>query len=507
MRRAPVATFAAMAIGVLLITIDISSINLALNAIEKQFQFGLGTAQWVVAAYMVAFAAMLVTGGRMADQYGRKRAFLWGLAIFGGMSLVGGLSPWGWLVIAARAGQGLGAGLLWPAIIGITCGSVDEKAKGSAVGFLMSIASIGNAAGPLIGGTLVQKADWRWTLLLNVPLAIIAWLICAKTVTEQKASGTQKTDYLGILVFSVGLVGLMLALNLGPQWGWATVQTLGLLFVAVAMLAVFPEIESRVSYALLPREMATNAGLMSACLAMATTAAPWALALLYVPQYAEKFFGYDPIKAGLMVVPLMLGFGVMSIVGGRIYDRYGPKHVVSFGLVATVVSACVVAFAPIGSDPLLLGATMALLGLSLGTSIPALTTAAVSAVESSRASLASGLIFMFQLAGIALGIAIGTAVFTATSDDALRSGFEEVNMSVMQVQEATIRDVLHADKEESDLSALRVDPRAIEVTRESYIAGVQDAFLVSAGMATIGAVVAILYVGGPLRRKRPQPRS
>lgn len=499
-----VLTFIAVGIGVLLITIDISSINLALPGIQKDFNIDLGVAQWVVNAYMLAFAIMLVTGGRFADSYGRRKVFFIGLLVFGATSLIGGLSVDPWMVIAARAGQGLGAGLLWPSIIGLMTGAVDESKRGTAVGVLMGAASIGNAIGPLVGGALTQYASWRWTLLLNVPLALLAFAISVKVVAEQRSGDApERNDFGGMVLLSIGLIALMLALDFAASWGWGSTKTLALIALALVALVLFPIFEAKRQDALVPTEVFKNAGLMASCVAMATTAAPWGLTLLYVPQFAEKFLGYPPVESGMTVVPLMVGFGFLSVISGRLYDRCGAKLVISSGLILTVISSATLALGNALNSPVGLAIALVALGVALGTSIPALTTAAVSAVKSNQASLASGLTFMFQLTGIALSIAVCTAVFSATVTSDVQADLAASHVHVSPAQQAVLGALLMGSESAQGAESGKVRINSLEVAdaRRSYTDGVQKAVLVSAFMAAIGAVVAVLYVGGPLKRR------
>lgn len=172
MTRKLVLTFIAMGIGVLVVAVDIAAINVALPAVEKAFRTDIDTIEWVVNGYVLAFAVLMVTCGRLADTFGRRKIFLLGLSVFGAASLAGALSDSAGVLIGARVIQGVGGALIWPSMLGIIYSSVSEDQKGLAVGLILGAAGIGNAAGPLIGGFLTEFASWRWVLFVNVPLAL-----------------------------------------------------------------------------------------------------------------------------------------------------------------------------------------------------------------------------------------------------------------------------------------------------------------------------------------------
>ena len=169
MTRKQILTFFSMGLGILAITMDITAINVAIPAIEKSFATDVDTIQWLVNGYILSFGVLMVTFGRLADIFGRRRVLFVGLFIFGLSSLAGALSIDAIMIIAARVTQGVGAAMIWPCIIGILYSTVSGDQKSLAGGLLMVIAGIGNAAGPLIGGVLTEYASWRWVLFVNVP--------------------------------------------------------------------------------------------------------------------------------------------------------------------------------------------------------------------------------------------------------------------------------------------------------------------------------------------------
>src|SRR5436190_19730446 len=258
-RLAPGAAMAlvAMGLGVIVIANDFTALNVALPAIENDFNVDVGTVQWVINAYCLVFGMAIVTGGRLADLFGRRGTFFLGTAIFAGFSLLGGVAqdtPW---LIGARVGMGIGAALMWPAILGMTYAALPESKAGLAGGVILGAAGLGNAMGPLLGGVLTDGLSWRWIFFLNVPIAIIAVLVTwAKVHQPRPQVEDERIDYPGIATLSTGLFLILLAFDQAADWGFGSPAVIAMLVVAALLLVSFTFIEPRMKKnALLPVEV------------------------------------------------------------------------------------------------------------------------------------------------------------------------------------------------------------------------------------------------------------
>ena len=209
-----------MGIAVVVIANDFSAINVALPTMERDFHTNVNTIQWVVNAYALTFGVMIVTGGRLADMFGRRNAFFLGTAIFAAMSALGGAAQTETWLILTRTLMGIGGALMWPAILGMTYALLPEDKAGLAGGIVIGAAGLGNAIGPLIGGVLTDALSWRWIFFLNVPISAFAVLVTYRLVqVEEPDAGEQRIDYPGIAALSVGLVSLLVALDQIDDWG------------------------------------------------------------------------------------------------------------------------------------------------------------------------------------------------------------------------------------------------------------------------------------------------
>ncbi len=424
-KLAPGTTMAlvAMALGVFVIANDFTALNVALPAIEGDFDVDVGSVQWVINAYALVFGMAIVSGGRLADMFGRKRIFYIGSALFAGFSALGALAPDLGVLIFARVGMGVGGALMWPAILGMTFAALPESKSGLAGGLILGVAGIGNAIGPLLGGALTEAIDWRAIFVLNIPVAAIAVFVTARNVHQEQELASERIDYAGMATISGGLVLLLLALDQAADWGWGDVRVIAMLVVSALLLVAFAAIERTAGdRALIPRDIIANKRFRVACLVVLLMSAVFFSAVLYVPQFLEKILGYSAVEAGLGMLPMMAAFALTSFIAGPLYNRIGMRVAIAIGvgLIAAGQIALALMIGPdAGYGSLFPG--LLVIGMGCGMFYPSVTTAAVDAVGTDRASLAGGIVYMFQIAGGAIGLGLATTIFTSASERKLGS--------------------------------------------------------------------------------------
>jgi EmrB/QacA subfamily drug resistance transporter len=416
----------AMGIAVFVIANDFSAINVAIPQIEKDFHTDVTTAQWVVNAYAVTFGVLIVTGGRLADLFGRRRAFFIGTAIFATFSVLGGAAQTEAWLIAMRVLMGIGGALMWPAILGMTYAALPEERAGLAGGLILGAAGIGNAAGPLIGGALTDVLSWRWIFFLNLPVAAFAAFATWREIKPDTPEVEDtRIDYAGVASVSVGLVALLLAFDQALDWGWGDPRIIALMVVFFVLIGSFALIERRAgAHALVPRDVIGNRDFAYTCLAILLMSAVFFAAMLYLPQYMINVLGYSAVGAGAGMLPMMAVFATVSFVAGNLYNRFGGKPLLIVGSACIALGPALIALL---ADQRSFGALvpgLVILGVGIGLFYPTATTAGVTAVEESRRSLAGAIIYMFQIAGGSVGLGLTTAVFIGASDRATSgSGF------------------------------------------------------------------------------------
>lgn len=419
---------AAMSLALIVITLDLSALNVALPAMQRSFHSDITTMQWVLNGYALAFAVLLVTGGRLADMLGRRRVFFIGTALFGVTALLGGVATDEWWVIAARVGMGVAGALMLPSAMGIIYAALPAEKAGLAGAVVVGSFGVGQSIGPLVGGVLTDSLSWRWLFYIDVPAAALAILVAWRAVHEKREpSDGRGLDYAGIGTLSLGLLALLFALDQGNDWGWGSGRVLGLFGLSVAALGAFVLAERRAGEnALLPKDVVGNRRFAAAC-SIALLAAPvFFSALFYLPQFLDKLSGYSPLEVGVAMLPFMGSLALTSFATGPIYERIGAGITLSLGLVAMVIGCALLGF--VGSDSYLqLVPGMVLLGIGLAFFASAVTTAAVTVLQPSQRSLAGGIIFTLRIGGGALGLGLMTAIVASSGEQGTRflSGFRD----------------------------------------------------------------------------------
>jgi EmrB/QacA subfamily drug resistance transporter len=494
---------AAMAISVFVVANDVTALSVALPQIEQDFDSDVTTVQWVVSAYALVFGVLIVTGGRLADMLGRRRVFFMGAGIFAGFSLLAGAAQSDIWLIVCRALMGVGGAMMWPAVLGMTYDILPAERAALAGGLIIGSAGFGNAAGPLIGGVLTDTLSWRWILFINVPIAALACFVTWRNVRESKGAGADEgIDVPGVATLSVGLVALLLALDQVTDWGWTDPRILALFAACALLLIAFGFIERRAgASALVPREVIGNPAFRAACLATLLMSAVFFVVLLFLPQFMQKILDYSPLEAGAGLLPLMGVFAVTSFAAGPLYERIGAKLAVSAGAACLALGTFLISLIGRDSSWAALVPGMVVTGMGIGLFYSSITTAAVTALDPSRASLAGGIVYMFQVAGGSVGLGLTTTVFTTASQDRLQreaKGLSESDIEEIQGALAGTESAAEIVARQSGAAAERL----LEVVRDAFVAGLNWSFRLVALLAFAGLMVAVLFVGGSLRRRR-----
>jgi EmrB/QacA subfamily drug resistance transporter len=494
---------AAMAISVFVVANDVTALSVALPQIEQDFDSDVTTVQWVVSAYALVFGVLIVTGGRLADMLGRRRVFFMGAGIFAGFSLLAGAAQSDIWLIVCRALMGVGGAMMWPAVLGMTYDILPAERAALAGGLIIGSAGFGNAAGPLLGGVLTDALSWRWILFINVPIAALACFVTWRSVRESKGAGADEgIDVPGVATLSVGLVALLLALDQVTQWGWTDPRILGLFAACALLLIAFSFIERHAgARALVPREVMGNPAFRAACLATLLMSAVFFVVLLFLPQFMQKILDYSPLEAGAGLLPLMGVFAITSFAAGPLYERIGAKPAVSAGAACLALGTFLISLIGPDSGWVALVPGMVVIGMGIGLFYSSITTAAVTALDPSRASLAGGIVYMFQVAGGSVGLGLTTTVFTTASQDRLQR--EAKGLSENEIEE--VQGALAGTESAAEIVARQsgaAAERLLELVRDAFVAGLNWSFRLVAALALAGLLVAVLFVGGPLRRRR-----
>ena len=489
----------AMGLGVFVIANDFTALDVALPAIEKDFNVDVGTAQWVVNAYALVFGLAIVTGGRLADMYGRKRVFYIGAAVFAGFSLIGALAPTADALIGARLGMGIGGALIWPAVLGMTYAALPVSRAALAGGLILGVAGIGNAVGPLVGGALTELISWRAIFLLNVPVAAIAVLVTAAKIHQEEDLQEERIDYAGMATLSAGLFLLLLGLDQSADWGFSDPRVIAMFGLSAALIAAFVRIEPRLGEgALVPGSVMRNRAFVAASGSVLLVSAVFFVIVVYVPQFLIKILDFTPLQAGLGLLPMMATFAATSFYSASLYERFGPKKVISVGALFLAVGTLLLSFLSASSGYPSLVVGLFIVGIGVGLFYSSITTAAVTALPESQSSLAGGIVYMFQIAGGAVGLAAITTLFTRVSEARLASDAAAAGTPLTGDQESVLHGLLAGtDAAAAALAQLGAGAQAeiTEIVRDSFVTGIDTSFKAIAAIAFVGLLVVIRYVG------------
>jgi EmrB/QacA subfamily drug resistance transporter len=436
--------------------LDVNAVIVALHTIGQDLGFSQAGLQWAVSAYVLFFAGFLLLVGRVADLWGRRRTFVVGLAVFTAASLCCGLSVSKEMMVVSRAFQGLGAATTAPAALSIiTTIFAEGRERDRAVAAWTAVAAGGGAAGLLLGGFITDVLGWQWIFFVNVPVGAAGIALSQVLLPESRdPAASRRLDLLGAGTVTSGLVLLVLALTRTEEAGFGSPITLATLGFAAALFGAFVFVERRAADPLVPLRLFRLRGLVGAALvAFAITAATAPVGVL-VTLYLQNTLGYPASFAGLAGLPFSLCVIAGSMLGGRISGRIGGRVTMSLGLAVVAVSALLTAGISAEGGVAYVLAGAALSGLGLGCASVASTARGTSAVEEGKRGLASGFMNTSAQVGTALGLA-ALLTLAATRTAALYDGAESA--------------------------------------AEALVAGYRLAFLVAAGVASLGVVAALYF--------------
>ena len=397
-----------MCAGMFLVLLDVTVVNVAVPSITAGLRTGTAGVQWVVDAYTVTLASLLLAGGAAGDRFGQRTAVLAGLAVFGVASAGCALAPTPGLLVAARAAQGIGAALLLPgSIAAIATAYPDRAAQARALGVWAAVSSLALPAGPLLGGLIVTSMGWRAVFWINPPVVAVCLIGVLAWVRPAGRGPGRRLDLAGVGLASLCLAGAVFAVIAGSGDATAALAAAGVAAAAGAGLVVT---EQRVADPLLPPTLFARPAFRAVTAAALTMNLTSNGLLFLLTRYLQSILGQRPLTAGLMLLPLFAPLAVMSPLAGRLTARRGPRPVMLAGAaIAAVGQLCLLLVAPATGYPRLVPALLGV-GLGVGVFTAPVVAAAMRAVPADRSGLASGINNTARQAGTALGVAIFGAI-------------------------------------------------------------------------------------------------
>ncbi|MFJ8790098.1 MFS transporter [Streptomyces sp. NPDC102462] len=409
-----------IALAQLMVVLDATIVNIALPSAQQDLGISDGNRQWVVTAYALAFGGLLLFGGRVADLWGRKRAFVIGLVGFAAASALGGAATTGAMMFGARALQGVFGALLAPAALSLLAVMfTDARERAKAFGIYGAIAGGGGAVGFILGGVLTEYLDWRWTFFVNIPFAIVA-AAGAYFVIREPEGGRNRSplDVPGVILSTLGLVSLVYGFTRAESDGWGDSVTIGLFVASAVLLLAFVVTEAKVKAPLLPLRVITDRNRGGVYLSLGLAIIAMFGTFLFLTYYLQVVKGYSPIQSGFAFLPMVVGMITGSTqIGTRLMTRVAPRLLMGPGFLVAAAGMFLLAQLEIGSTyaSTVLPA-MVLLGLGMGTAFMPAMSLATQGVQPRDAGVASAMVNTSQQVGGAIGTALlNTIAASATT--------------------------------------------------------------------------------------------
>ncbi len=448
-------TLAAVSFGLFMIMLDNTVVNVALPSIERSLHISIAQLEWIVTAYALVFAALMITGGKLADLYGRRRIFVVGLAIFTLSSLACGFAPSSGFLIGARAFQGIGAALMNPATLSIITATFPPKQRGQAIGIWAGVSAMALAIGPLAGGLIVDNINWNWIFFVNVPVGVLGIVVAKFFIDESRdTSHEQSIDLPGLATSAAGLFALSYALIEGNAKGWASAEILSLFAVAAVLLVAFVLLESRQRLPMLDLSLFKIGSFVGANVVAMLVSLGMFGVFFFVSLYIQNILGYSPTKAGAAFLPMTILIILFAPIAGKQSDRIGSRWLMGGGMTVLGISLLLYQRVGLHSTFWTLLPAMVLGGVGMAFVMSPMTSAAMGAVPIDKAGVGSGVLNSFRQVGGALGIAVMGAILAS---------------------------YLHV-------------PASTPLGKQQYVDGLHAALLVSALIAFAAAAVAVALV-------------
>jgi EmrB/QacA subfamily drug resistance transporter len=407
-----------------MVVLDIAIVNVALPSIQVDLGFSQENLQWVISAYALLFGGFLLLGGRLADILGRRRLFIAGLIVFTVASLLSGLAWSDEVLILTRAMQGLGAAIITPAALSILMTTFSEgRERNAALGVWGAVGAFGAVAGVLLGGVLTDWLSWEWIFYINIPVGLAALALTPLLLKESRDAHVKTFDVPGAVLVTSGLITLVYTITQASDYGWASVETIGLFAVASALLVAFVGWEARASEPLMPFSIFRTSTVSAANIAGLILGTVTFSMFLMLTLYMQQVLGYSPMKTGVAYLAVAATAIVWSTVAAQLVNRIGVKPTIAAGM--TLLTVGLLYFTQVSVGGTYVGDLLPgflIIAAGLGFSFVPISIAALAGVQPSEAGLASGLFNTSQQIGGALGIAALSTIATTKTSDGVAAG-------------------------------------------------------------------------------------
>jgi EmrB/QacA subfamily drug resistance transporter len=486
-------TLLAVCLATFMLLLDITIVNVALPDISDELDASFSDVQWVVDAYALTLAALLLTAGSLADLLGRRRVFVFGVACFTVASLLCALAPSALTLILARGAQGIGGAAMFATSLALLAQQFQGRERGTAFGIWGATTGAAVAIGPLVGGALTSGLGWPSIFLLNLPIGLATMAMTLRKVPESRDEEAAGIDWLGLVTFSAALFLLVLALIRGNEEGWGSTPIVAMLVAAALLLGAFIAVERRQARPMFDLELFRKKTFSGVSIAAFVLSASMFSMFLYITLYVQTILGYGPLETGLRFLPLTVLSFFAAAASGKLTARLPARAMLCAGLVLVGCGLLLMHRLDASSEWTALLPGFLVAGIGIGLTNPSLANAAIGVVTPARSGMASGINSTFRQVGIATGIAGLGAIFQSQVAHRLTDAL------------AGTPSAGHADALAHAVSAggapqaiaavpAAARPRLQEAIATAFSGGLNDLFLIAAVVAFVGATLALALV-------------
>jgi EmrB/QacA subfamily drug resistance transporter len=486
-------TLLAVCLTTFMLLLDITVVVVALPNMQQRFDASLTGLQWVVDAYALTLAALILTGGALADRYGRRLLFMTGVVLFTFASLLCGLA---WSITAldvARALQGIGGAALFATALALIGHEYRGPDRFGALAVWGATIGAAVACGPLIGGILTDGLGWRWIFFVNIPVGVFAFAVALTRITESRDESAQRTDVAGLVTFSAALFLIVFGILRGNASGWSSALIVGSLICGVLLLLAFIVVELRQERPMFDMTLFRQPAFVGVSLATFCIAVGMFSMFPYLSIYLQDILGYSPLATGVRFLPLTAFVFFVPLATRRIAARIPLRVMIGVGLALVAGGLALMSGLNADSAWTALLAGFIVGGIGIGIANPALAAGALRVVDPARTGMASGINNTFRLGGVAVGVAALGALLENRVESSLTAAIGENGQS------------LGAAVSSSGLRAVSGQPNLVEPVTTAFVDGLNDLLLVGSAVLVVGALAGALLLRVPAPAPAPAP--
>ena len=474
-------TLLATCVATFMLLLDITIVNVALPEIQRDLDASFSDLQWVVDAYSLSLAGLLLAAGSLGDRLGRRRIFVWGFAIFTAASLLCGLATNPTFLNLSRVLQGVGGAAMFATTLSLIAQEFQGPERATAFGIWGATIGGAVAIGPLVGGALTDALGWEWIFFVNVPIGIAAIALTLSKVGESRIPAAEPVDWPGVVTFSASQFLLVFALVRGNAEGWSSFLITGSLVAAAVLLLAFLAIQHRSSHPMLDLHLFRKPAFVGVSIVAFSLSASMFAMFLYITIYMQDILGLEPLEAGVKLLPITLLSFFVAPVAGQLLTRVPARVFFGLGLGLTGVGLLLMGGISADSEWTTLLAGFLIAGAGIGMINPAIASVAVGVVSAAKAGMGSGINNTFRQVGIATGIAGLGAVFQHGIETRLA---EDVPGAPSELGEAVASSGSRAMDGQG--------PEAVEAARDAFVGSLNELFLIAGIVALVGALLGAL---------------